>query len=131
MLKLKTQSLDTGNNHMASSKDKSTICTTNQDNASYTFSAADFGYENIRDSLFECVTIINLPRAGTLTLNNVNVACNQKIAMVDIAQLVFNPTTDANAEPCYADYSFVYEKNNVLYTTVNIISLAVNRIKNA
>jgi hypothetical protein len=41
MLKLKTQSLDTGNNHMGSSKDKSTIFNTNQDNASYTFSAAD------------------------------------------------------------------------------------------
>jgi hypothetical protein len=66
-----------------------------------------------------------------LTLNNVNVSCNQKIAMVDIAQLVFTPTTDQNVKPSYADYCFVYEKNNVPYTTVNIISLAVNRIKNA
>lgn len=129
MLKLKTQSLDTGKNHMATSNDKFTICNTNQNNTSYTFSASDFGYENIRDSLFECITIINLPRTGSLTLNNELVACNQKIAMVDISQLVFNPTTDSSAEPCYADYSFVYGKNNVLYTTVNIISLAVGRIR--
>jgi hypothetical protein len=83
--------------------------TINEDN-SYTFAAADFGFTDPNDSPANnllAVKITTLPAAGSLTDNNVAVVAGQFISVADIngGKLKFTPAADANGSP-YASFTF-------------------------
>ncbi|WP_415036523.1 DUF4347 domain-containing protein, partial [Azonexus sp.] len=83
--------------------------TTLEDQA-YTFSAADFGFNdagnNPANSLL-AVKVTTLPGAGSLTLNGVAVTAGQFVSVTDIntGKLKFTPAADANGAG-YASFTF-------------------------
>src|SRR5207253_2517051 len=90
------------------------LVTINED-ASYTFSAADFGFSDPNDSPANnlvAVKIASLPAAGALKNNGVAVALNQFVSVADITGglLVFTPAANANGNP-YASFTFQVQDN--------------------
>ncbi|MHC4816055.1 MAG: Ig-like domain-containing protein, partial [Planctomycetota bacterium] len=67
------------------------------ENSSYTFSAADFGFADVDggDSLAR-IKITSLESVGTLQLNGTDVTLDQQILAADIPNLVFTPVPDAS-----------------------------------
>jgi hypothetical protein len=83
--------------------------TINED-TSYTFSAADFGFTDPNDTppnAFAGIVVSTLPTAGTLTNNGTAVTNGRFVSASDIAAgfLVFTPVADANGTP-YASFTF-------------------------
>ena len=69
------------------------------EDTSYTFSAADFGFTDPKDTPannFKSVTVTTLPPAldGVLKLDGVAVTAGQVIAVADIAKLTFTPVAN-------------------------------------
>ncbi len=60
------------------------------EDVSHVFAAADFGFVD-DEHQFEAVIITQVPMAGTLELDGVAVSDGQRIAIADIAQLVWTP----------------------------------------
>ena len=86
--------------------------TTNED-AAYTFTAADFGFSDPNDTpanSLSRVKITTLPGAGTLTDNGVAVTTGQFINVADINSglLKFTPAANANGAG-YASFTFQVE----------------------
>ena len=86
--------------------------TTNED-ATYTFTAADFGFSDPNDTpanSLSRVKITTLPGAGTLTNNGVAVTTGQFINVADINNglLKFTPAANANGAG-YASFTFQVE----------------------
>ena len=83
---------------------------TTSEGATYTFTAADFGFTDPGDAsanLLASVRIATLPGAGTLSLNGSAVVANQFVSSLDIAagQLVFTPGANASGAG-YASFTF-------------------------
>ncbi|MFT4889060.1 MAG: VCBS repeat-containing protein, partial [Pseudohongiellaceae bacterium] len=81
---------------------------TSQENQSYTFSAADFGFSDITDipaNALQSVVITTLPGAGTLKLNGSNVSAGNEVTLSDISKLIFTPATNAIGTG-YASFTF-------------------------
>ena len=88
---------------------------TTSEGATYTFTAADFGFTDPGDAsanLLVSVKIATLPGAGTLTLNGSAVVANQFVSSLDIAagQLVFTPSANASGAG-YASFTFQVQDN--------------------
>ena len=88
---------------------------TTSEGATYTFTAADFGFTDPGDAsanLLASVRIATLPGAGTLTLNGSAVVANQFVSSLDIAagQLVFTPSANASGAG-YASFTFQVQDN--------------------
>ncbi|MCZ4245119.1 gliding motility-associated C-terminal domain-containing protein [Pedobacter punctiformis] len=77
------------------------------EDATYTFSAADFGFTDpIENNNFKSVTISTLPANGTLKLNGVNVTLNQVILLANIPLLTWTQTVaDANGN-AFSSFTF-------------------------
>ena len=78
------------------------------EDAIYTFAAADFGFTDISDAPpnnLNGVIISTLPAAGLLKLGVVNVVAGQTITAVNIANLTFTPAANANGIG-YASFTF-------------------------
>ena len=81
--------------------------TINED-ASYTFAAADFGFTDPFDDPddgFLGVVITTLPSAGTLTLDGDPVAAGDVVLVSELGDLLFSPAANANGSP-YASFTF-------------------------
>jgi hypothetical protein len=81
---------------------------TTDEDAAYTFAAADFGFSDAADGdNLAAVKITTLPGAGVLTLNGVAVSAGDFITRADIdsAKLVFTPAADGNGAG-YASLTF-------------------------
>ena len=88
--------------------------TFNED-TSYTFSAADFGFTDPNDSpanALAAVRIATLPTAGTLTDNGIAVTLGQFVTLADITggHLVFTPAANANGAG-YSSFTFQVQDN--------------------
>jgi trimeric autotransporter adhesin len=88
--------------------------TVNED-ASYTFTAANFGFSDASDAPannFSAVKITTIPGAGSLTLNGVAVTAGQSITKADIdaGKLKFAPAANANGAG-YASFTFQVQDN--------------------
>ncbi|MFM9912013.1 MAG: beta strand repeat-containing protein [Methylophilaceae bacterium] len=85
--------------------------TFNED-AAYTFSAADFGFSDVNDApnTFSAVTITTLPLLGVLTLGGVPVLAGDSIPVGSIGTLVYTPVADANGA-AYASFTFQVQDN--------------------
>ena len=83
-------------------------------NASYSFSEADFGFSdpNKPPANFLAVEITSLPAAGSLTDNGVAVSLDQFVGIGDIdsGNLVFTPGPDETGSP-YASFNFAVESD--------------------
>src|SRR5205085_22919 len=79
--------------------------TINED-ASYTFAPADFGFSDaVEGNTLQAVIITTLPTAGTLTLSGGAVTAGQSIAAASIPSLVYTPAANANGTG-YASFTF-------------------------
>lgn len=102
----------TGVNDAPAGTDKT--ITLNEDTAQI-IAASDFGFTDPNDSpanTLSNVIVTSLPRAGSLTLNNVAVTVGQSISAADIAanKLVFTPSANANGNS-YASFGFKVQDN--------------------
>ncbi len=93
--------------------------TTLEDTA-YTFSTADFGFNDSNDSpanTLQAVRIASLPGAGSLTDNGVAVTAGQFVVLADITsgKLKFTPATNANGTS-YTSFTFQVQDNGGLPT---------------
>ncbi|MGV3551732.1 Ig-like domain-containing protein [Rhizobium sp.] len=69
------------------------------EDASYTFSAADFAFADVdTGDAFAAIIISTLPASGTLELDGEAVTINQEISVADISKLVWTPAENANGE---------------------------------
>ncbi|MFO1170036.1 MAG: Ig-like domain-containing protein [Hyphomicrobiaceae bacterium] len=72
------------------------------EDTSYTFSAADFGFSDPNDTPshnFQSLIITTLPGTGTLKFAGSAVTAGQVIAAADLGQLEFKPDADSNGAP--------------------------------
>ncbi|WP_345193225.1 Ig-like domain-containing protein [Kistimonas scapharcae] len=76
-----------------------------QEDNSHTFSAADFGFNDVDGDSLDYVKITQLPAAGSLTLNGAAVTVDQQISAADISNLVFTPAANAHGDG-YANIQF-------------------------
>ena len=99
-----------------------------EEDATKSFSAAEFGFADIDDGdSLHHITIATLPTTGILTLSGATVSAGDNIAAADIENLVYTPVADANGAP-YADFTFTVndgaEDSAETYTmTVNVTPL--------
>ena len=99
------------------------------ENSSHTFSAADFAFSDIDGHSLHSVKITQLPGAGSLKLNGVDVTANQVIAAADISNLVFTPDANANG----ADYATVTYSvsDGTQESTASTLTFDVNSVEYA
>ncbi|MDI1258673.1 Ig-like domain-containing protein [Aquabacterium sp.] len=88
---------------------------TSNEDAIYTFTAADFGFTDPNDSPVNAllsVRITTLPGAGSLTLNGVAVTAGQTISVANITSglLKFTPVANASGT-AYASFTFQVQDN--------------------
>ena len=69
--------------------------TTNED-TTYLFSAADFGFVDSDSDAFSAVEVVTPPTTGNLTLSGNPVAAGQIVAATDLNTLAYTPATNAN-----------------------------------
>ncbi|WP_207541108.1 Ig-like domain-containing protein [Sabulicella rubraurantiaca] len=123
-----------GVNDAPSGKDKSI---TIQEDGSYTFTTADFGFSDVDGNTLAAVKITTLPTAGTLKLDNVAVTEGQLITAANLGKLTFVPMANANG-PAYASFTFQVQDNGGIANsgvdldpTPNQITLNVTGINDA
>src|SRR6185369_4040989 len=78
--------------------------TVNED-SSYSFAAADFGFGDVDGHTLTDVRIDTVATAGALTLNGTAVTAGQVVAAADFGNLAFAPAHDANGT-AYASFTF-------------------------
>ena len=86
---------------------------TSQENQSYTFSAADFGFSDTTDTpanALQSVVITTLPGAGTLKLNGSDVIAGNEVSLSDISKLIFTPASNEIGTG-YASFTFQVRDN--------------------
>ncbi|MFI3156939.1 MAG: S8 family serine peptidase, partial [Methylococcaceae bacterium] len=106
--------------------------TFDEDN-SYSFASADFGYADIENSPMTSVKITSLPVAGSLKLSGAAVTLNQVIAAASIGNLAFMPITNANANgtASYANFNFTVNDGSLNSVSANTITLNVTPVNDA
>jgi hypothetical protein len=81
--------------------------TLNED-APYTFAAADFGFSDPVDApanLLKAVVLTTLPASGVLQLNGVTVTATQAVPAAELSKLTFTPAINEHGSP-YASFTF-------------------------
>lgn len=87
--------------------------TTILEGASYTFSAAAFGFSDTLDNpqnTLLAVKIASLPAKGELLLDDTAVVAEQSIPTASLAQLVYKPAAHGNGDD-YANFTFQVQDN--------------------
>jgi Ca2+-binding RTX toxin-like protein len=99
-----------------------------QEDSSYTFAAADFGFSDLdtTDTLAS-IKITQLPTVGTLQLNGVAVTANQVITAANISNLVFTPVANANGSG-YANFGFTVNDGTIDSVAANTITIDVTNV---
>ncbi len=112
--------------------------TINED-ATHTFTTANFGFTDVDSNTFTAVRISTLPALGALTLNGIAVTAGQSITVADInaGLLVFTPVADGNGTN-YSNFTFQVQDNGGtanggvdLDATPNTITFNVSALNDA
>ena len=115
---------------------------TTLEDTTYTFTAADFGFSDIRDSPadgFLAVKVSTLPGVGTLKNDGVDVTTGATVAVADInaGKLQFTPAPNANGAE-YASFTFQIQDDGGtddggvdLDSTPNTMSIDVTSVNDA
>ncbi|MCF3627337.1 FG-GAP-like repeat-containing protein, partial [Planktothrix agardhii 1801] len=99
--------------------------------SSYTFVAADFGFSDVdTGNTLASIKITQLPTAGTLQLSNSNVSLNQVINTVDIPNLKFTSVANANGSG-YANFKFTVNDGTIDSVAANTITIDVTAVNDA
>ena len=92
---------------------------TSQDNektiledSTYSFSVADFAYDDVEGEAIDHITITELPTDGVLTLDGNFVGQGDDIDAADIANLLYTPDENASGEN-YGDFKFTVSDGSV------------------
>ena len=98
--------------------------TTNED-TTYTFTAADFNFNDIDGDTLASVKITSLEAVGSLQLSGVDVTLNQVISMADIdtGNLKFVPVPDAN---CAGYDSFGFSVNDGTMDSLSSYTMTID-----
>lgn len=96
----------------------------------YTFSSADFGYADIDGNIIASVKITRLPAAGSLKLGDTEVTLDQAIAADSIPDLSFTPAVNANGSD-YAEFNFSVNDGSLDSVSTNVVTLKVNPVNDA
>ena len=106
----------------------------------HAFASGDFGFADPDDDpadTFAYVTIATLPTSGSLTLNGSDVQTDDRVAVADLANLVFAPGAEANGND-YASLTFQVEDDGstanggtVLDATPNTVTIDVTPVNDA
>ncbi len=83
---------------------------TTQEDTSYPFAAADFGFSDTDGNSLAAVKITTLPTAGRLQLSGSSVVAGQLIPAASLANLSFSPALNANGTG-YASFTFQVQDN--------------------
>ncbi|TAN68107.1 MAG: hypothetical protein EPN17_09690 [Methylobacter sp.] len=101
----------------------------NEDN-SYSFSSADFGYADVDGNVMASIKITRLPAAGSLKLGDTEVILEQAIAADSIPDLNFTPAVNANGSD-YAEFNFSVNDGSLDSVSANAITLKVSAVNDA
>jgi Ca2+-binding RTX toxin-like protein len=82
------------------------------ENSSYSFTAADFGFSDVDGNSLLLVKISSLPLAGSLTLNGIVITGNTSIGVADMnnGQFIFIPAANGSGNH-YASFNFQVQDN--------------------
>jgi Ca2+-binding RTX toxin-like protein len=82
------------------------------ENSSYTFTAADFGFSDADGNSLLAVKISSLPLAGNLKLNGIVITATASISVADInnGQFTFSPAANGSGNH-YASFNFQVQDN--------------------
>ena len=117
----------TGGNNPPSAEDRTVDL--NED-ASHTFEAADFAFTDTDGHALASVTVVTLPRAGTLELAGAAVTAGQEIEADDLDDLVFTPAANEFGSP-YASFTFTVSDGEAESDPPNTITINVTSVNNA
>ena len=93
------------------------------EDGTYTFAAADFGYSDPDSDPLASVKIVTVETAGSLQLSGADLSANDVIAAADIGNLVFTPAADGTGSP-YA--SFTFKVNDGTVDSADTYTMAIN-----
>jgi len=99
---------------------------------SYTFASADFGFTANYSDALAAVKIATLPLHGALKLNGVAVAAGDLVTAADITagKLVFAPAANANGSD-YADFSFSVKGTSGTLSAAKTVTVNVTPVDDA
>lgn len=98
------------------------------EDTSYTFAAADFGFSDAdTGDTLQTVRIDTVPAEGTLTLDGTAVTAGDEIAVGDIGLLVFTPDADANGA-AYASFDFSVSDGEAFAASPSTITFDVTSV---
>jgi hypothetical protein len=100
------------------------------EDSSYTFSTADFGYADNDGNSMASIKITSLPGAGALKLSGTAVTVNQVIPAASIPSLTFTPVANANGT-AYANFNFTVNDGTLDSVSANAISFNVAAVNDA
>ncbi|MBE9146926.1 beta strand repeat-containing protein, partial [Planktothrix mougeotii] len=104
--------------------------TFNED-SSYTFAAADFGFSDVdTGNTLASIKITQLPTVGTLELNGAAVTADQVIIAANIPNLKFTSVADANGSG-YANFKFTVNDGTIDSLAANTITIDVTAVNDA
>ena len=100
--------------------------TIDEDN-SYTFSVADFGFSDTEGDALQSVIIDTLPESGELTLHDQPVTENQEITAAEVSNLTYTPGAEGFGEN-YANFDYRVKDNNGESENTAEMNLNVNSV---
>ena len=105
------------------------VTVTIDEDASYTFTTADFGFNDPEGAALNKIQITAVPEFGSLLLNNSTVTVDQEVLSSDLdnGYLIFTPEAGANGT-AYADFQFLVHDGNAYSDTANILTIDINPI---
>ena len=105
--------------------------TTNED-TTYTFAEADFGFSDVDADTLVSVEITTLETVGALQLSGADVTLNQVITVADItaSNLTFAPVADANGTG-YDNFQFTVNDGTVDSASANTMTIDVTAVNDA
>jgi hypothetical protein len=97
---------------------------------SYTFSEADFAYQDPENKPLGYVKITRLPSRGILSLNGTNLLVDDKISKIDIPNLVYTPSPNEEGLN-YANFSFKVSDGEIESISDYIITFDIVCVSNS
>lgn len=97
------------------------------ENASYSFTVADFGFSDVDGDSLISIKITQLQTAGSLQLQSVDVSLNQVIPVAEISKLTFAPVANAHGVG-YANFKFTVNDGMMDSSPPNMITVNVTAV---
>jgi len=100
------------------------------EDSTYTFSAAEFGFSDADNDSFVSIQITTVETAGALKLGNSDILVNQTISVSNLPTLTFLPALDASGND-YDSFQFTVNDGTESSTPPNTITINVDPVNDA